>query len=235
MDRDYTAAVDHDRAESYFTDALKLSDAAAKDGELPCAVSVALDTVSVPHTLLIDFGTTNCMGTDGRNRRGRMTVTFTGRYRDPGTVITITPEDYYVNDYRLQGVKTVTNAGLNGEGQPFFSVSVNGTVTAPDGAWTSTHSYQRTRTWIVGSDTPQLLDDVYLITGNGTGISRNGSTFSLLITTPLRVEVGCPWIVSGVLQIIPATLETRTVNYGNGACDSQLTVTVNGSTFTIGG
>jgi hypothetical protein len=59
--------------------------------------------------------------------------------------------------------------------------------------------------------------------------------FSLLITTPLRVEVGCPWIVSGVLQIIPGSLDVRTVDYGNGACDSQVTVSVNGMSFTFGG
>jgi hypothetical protein len=235
VDRDYTSAVDHDRAESYFNDALKQSDAAAKDGELPCAVSVALDTVSVPHTLLIDFGPSNCTGADGRNRRGRLAITFTGRYRDPGTVITITPEDYYVNDHRLQGVKTVTNAGLNGEGQPFFSVTVNGTVTAPDGSWTSTHSYQRTRTWIAGQNTVELLDDVYMITGSGSGMNRNEVPYSLLITTPLRVEVGCPWIVSGVLQIIPGSLDVRTVDYGSGACDNQVTVSVNGMSFTFGG
>ena len=235
VDRDYTSAVDHDRAEAYFNDALKQSDAAAKDGERPCAVSVTRDTVSVPHTLLIDFGPSNCTGADGRNRRGRLAITFTGRYRDPGTVITITREDYYVNDHRLQGVKTVTNAGLNGEGQPFFSVSVSGSVTAPDGSWTSIHSYQRTRTWIAGQNTLDLLDDVYLITGSGNGVNRKAQPFSLLITTPLRVEVGCPWIVSGVLKITPASLEVRTVDYGTGACDNQVSVTVNGNTFTFGG
>ncbi len=235
IDRDYTAAVDNDRAEVFFTDALKMSDAAYKDGDLPCAVAVTIDTVAVPHTMLIDFGTTNCTAADGRTRRGRLNVIFTGRYRDPGTVITITPEDYYVNDHRLQGVKTVTNAGLNEQGQPFFSVTVNGTVTAPDGSWTSTHNYQRTRTWIEGAATLNWLDDVYLISGGGSGVNRNGVPFTVAITAPLRVELDCPWIVSGVLQIVPSNLAVRTVDYGSGTCDSQVTVTVNGTTYTFGG
>jgi hypothetical protein len=112
---------------------------------------------------------------------------------------------------------------------------VNGTVTAPDGSWTSTHSYQRTRTWIAGQNTVELLDDVYLISGSGSGVNRNEVPYSLLITTPLRVEVGCPWIVSGVLQIIPGSLDVRTVDYGSGACDNQVTVSVNGMSFTFGG
>lgn len=235
IDRDYTAAVDNDRAEVYFADALKMSDAAYKDGDLPCAVDVTIDTVAVPHTLLIDFGPANCTAPDGRTRRGRLNVTFTGRYRDPGTVITITPEDYYVNDHHLQGVKTVTNAGLNGQGQPFFNVTVNGTVTAPDGSWTSTHSYQRTRTWVEGANTLNWLDDVYLITGGGSGISRTGLPFTVAITSPLRVELDCPWIVSGVLQVVPSNLAVRTVDYGNGSCDALVTVGVNGLSFTFGG
>ena len=119
--------------------------------------------------------------------------------------------------------------------QVAFVGPVNGTVTAPNGSWTSTHSYTRTRTWIEGHNTLELLDDVYLITGNGSGVNRNEVPYSLLITTPLRVEVGCPWIVSGVLQIIPTSLDVRTVDYGNGACDSQVTVSVNGMSFTFGG
>jgi hypothetical protein len=235
VERDYTAAVDNDRAELFFTDALRMSDAAYKDGELPCAVAVTIDTVTVPHTMLIDFGPTNCTAPDGRTRRGRLNVTFTGRYRDPGTVITITPEDYYVNDHHLQGLKTVTNAGLNGQGQPFFNVTVSGTVTAPDGSWTSTHSFQRTRTWVEGASTVNWLDDVYLIAGGGSGVNRRGIPYTMIITTPLRVELDCPWIVRGVMQIIPDGLSMRSVNYGDGTCDGQVSVTVNGSTFTFGG
>jgi hypothetical protein len=235
IDRDYTAAVDNDRAEVFFTDALRMSDAAYKDGDLPCAVAVTIDTVNVPHTLLIDFGPANCTSADGRARRGRLHVTFTGRYRDPGTVITITPQEYHVNDHHVQGLKTVTNAGLNEQGQLFFSVTVNGTVTAPDSSWTSTHNYQRTRTWIEGASTLNLLDDVYLISGGGSGVNRNGVPFTVAITGPLRVELDCPWIVSGVVQIVPGNLAVRTVDYGSGACDSQVSVTVNGTSYTFGG
>ncbi|MCB0764980.1 MAG: hypothetical protein KDB84_09755 [Flavobacteriales bacterium] len=233
-DRDYVVAVDNSRAEQYFNDALKLSDAAYKDLDLPCAVSVTLDTVANPHTLLIDLGPTNCTAADGWARRGRLLVSFTGAYRAPGTVITITPQDYYVQDHHVQGTKTVTNGGTNGNGQTYFTVAVDGTVTAPDGSWTSSHHYERTRTWVAGEGTLNLLDDVYLITGVGNGVNRNGLAFTLNITSPLRVEVGCPWIVSGVEQITPANSAVRTVDFGNGACDAQVSVTVNGFTFTFG-
>ena len=65
-----------------------------------------------------------------------------------------------------------------------------------------------------------LLDDVYLISGGGSGVNRNGIPFSMLITTPLRVEIGCPHIVSGVMQITPGSLAVRTSP--GGAADLRL-------------
>lgn len=234
-DRDYTMALDNSRAELYFADALKQSDGAFKNGTVPCAVAVTLDLEAMPRTMLVDFGPENCTGPDGLRRRGRLLVTFTGPYAEPGTVITITPQDYFVNDHQLQGNKTVTNMGDNPQGQPYFNVVVAGTVTAPDGSWTSTHSYQRVRTWIQGSGTPNPLDDVYLVTGGGSGVNRNGQAFAVTITSPLRVEIGCPWIVSGVQQIVPEGRPARTIDFGSGTCDNQVSVTVNGFTFTFGG
>lgn len=234
-DNDIAMALDNSRAELYFADALKQSDAAFKNGTVPCAVSVTLDLQAMPHTMLVDFGAENCTGPDGLRRRGRLLVTFTGPYAEPGTVITITPQEYFVNDHQVQGSKTVTNMGDNPQGQPYFNVAVAGTVTAPDSSWTSTHSYQRVRTWVQGSGTPNPLDDVYLISGGGSGVNRNGQDFTVTITTPLRVEIGCPWIVSGVQEVVPQGRPVRILNFGNGACDNQVTVTVNGFTFTLGG
>ena len=235
VDRDYTIAMDNSRAELYFTDALKQSDLAFKDGTVPCAVEVTIDLQSQPYSMLIDFGTTNCTGADGLSRRGRLFVTFTGPYSEPGTVITITPQEYRVNDHLVQGVKTVTNAGTNAQQQSYFTVAVSGTVTAPDGSWTSTHNYNRVRTWIAGENTAAILDDVYLITGGGIGTNRAGLPFTQQITTPLRAEVGCPWIVSGVVEIVPQGKQARVIDFGNGACDAQATVTVGGFSFTFGG
>jgi hypothetical protein len=233
-DRDYTVAVDNSRAEFYFNDALKQSEVALKNGDVPCAVTVTIDLDAQPATLLIDFGTENCTGADGLRRRGRLFATFTGPYGQQGTVITITPQDYHVNDHLVEGTKVVTNAGPTADGNTFFTVVVNGSVTAPDGSWTSTHNYQRTRTWIAGEGTPNPFDDVYLITGGGSGVNRNGLPFTVQITTPLRIEIGCPWIVSGVQEVTPQGRPARVIDFGNG-CSNQVTITVNGFSVTIGG
>jgi len=238
LDLDYTSASDNARAEDLFSDMLRTVDDAAQANGLrstadACAPTITIDTVTVPHTLTIDFGSVNCTASNGRARRGILHVTFTGRYRDPGTVITITPEDYYVNDLHVQGTKTVTNLGLNGDGDPTFSVNVNGSVTAADGSWTATHQAQRTRTWITGDDTATPLDDVYRITGSGSGVNRNGTAYTVNITQPLRVAVGCAWITAGTVQVVPDGKPARIIDWGSGACDGTFTVTVNGTSYTV--
>lgn len=235
-DMDFTAATDNSRAEDVFTDMLAQVDKAVQDNGLRdlCDPVVTFDTTATPRTISIDFGTVNCTAANGRLRRGRILVSYTGRYRDAGTAITITPQDYYVNNMLVTGVKTVTNMGLNANDQPWFNVTVNGALTAADGSWTATHQAQRVRTWIQGYSTPTLLDDVYLITGGGSGVNRNGVAYTSTITQALRVELGCSWrLVSGTVVVTPAGRPARTIDYGNGACDGTFTVTVNGQTFTV--
>lgn len=238
VDLDYTSASDNARAEDYFNDMLVVADDAAKGNGLrdlnaDCDPTVTIDLDASPHTMLIDFGPVNCTASNGRLRRGQLLVTFTGGYRDPGTVITITPQNYYVNDNHVQGLKTVTNMGPNSDGHTYFNIQVDGTVTAGDGSWTSEHHATRVRTWVEGEGTPNVFDDVYLITGSGNGVNRNGIPYTVNIASALRVAVGCPWITAGDLEITPLDHATRYVDFGSGSCDGTLTVTVNGTTFTI--
>jgi hypothetical protein len=235
LDLDTTSASDNAKADDAFNDILAVVDKAVKDNGLRdlCDPTVTFDTLSTPRTITIDFGDVNCTASNGRLRRGRINVAYTGRYRDQGTVITITPQNYYVNNNLVLGTKTVTNMGLDSNDHPYFTVVVNGSLTAADGSWVATHQAQRIRTWIAGYNTPELSDDEYLITGTGNGVNRNGLPYALTITQPLHVKLSCPFIVAGTVQITPASRPTRTIDYGNGSCDSTFTVSVNGHTFTI--
>ncbi|HEX2616723.1 MAG TPA: hypothetical protein VHL57_04220 [Flavobacteriales bacterium] len=235
---DYVAATDNAKAEDYFNDMLQQVDAAAADNGLrdldeACDPTVTIDTVAMPHTMLIDFGNTDCTAANGRTRRGQLAVTFTGRYRDQGTVITITPQNYYVSGNHVEGTKTVTNMGFDGDHHPYFNVTVDGTVTAGDGSWHASHHAQRVRTWTGGYDTPTPLDDTYAITGSGNGTNRNGVNYTVQITNALHVAVGCPFILQGTVQITPQDHAVRTIDYGNGACDGTFTVTVNDHSYTV--
>ncbi len=235
VDLDYTSASDNARADEAFSDIMSQVDKAVTDNGLrdACDATVTFDTLATPHTITLDFGNVNCTAPNGRLRRGRILVSYTGHYREQGTVITIVPENYYVNNNLVLGTKTVTNMGPDANGHIYFTIVVSGSLTAGDGSWVATHNAARTRTWIEGSDTPEWSDDVYLITGGGSGVNRNGIPYTVNITNALHVEMDCAFITQGTVQITPTGRPVRTIDYGNGSCDGTFTVTVNGQTFTV--
>ncbi len=235
-------STDHSAAENLFSDMFKvvedvsMSTEGIREDIIGCIDTIIVDTTSNPKTVLIDFGNNDCTGYDGRVRKGKLHATYTGRYREIGTEITITPENYTVNGNLIEGQKIIENLGLNANGQLHYSVIAWGTVTSTGNAWTVTWQAERTRTWIEGQPTPTLLDDVYEITGYGNGVNRNGVSYTSMITQPLRAEIGCPWLVSGSITIEPEPEEysTRLIDFGDGACDSGFTVTVNGQEYQLG-
>lgn len=234
IDLDYTSASDNARADDAFADIMSVVDKAVVDNGLreDCDPTVTFDTLSTPRTITIDFGDVNCTALNGRLRRGRILVSYTGPYREEGTVITIVPENYYVNNNLILGTKTITNLGLDANDNIHFAIAVNGSLTTPSGQ-VATHTAARVRTWIEGSGTPELADDVYLITGGGSGTNRNGIPYTVSITNALRIALSCPFITQGTVAITPASGVVRTIDYGSGACDGTFTVTVNGQTFTV--
>ena len=75
-------------------------------------------------TLIINFGTNNCLQ-NGKLRKGKIIITYNGKYRDSLSVITTTFDNYYVNNNLIQGERIVTNQGRNGNGNMWFTIVVN--------------------------------------------------------------------------------------------------------------
>jgi len=245
VDNDFNAVKDDAFAESTFDNVTNLADEAyalSTSGHFKssdniflgdCA-TVTLDTTTFPYEMIIDFGDTNCLGTDGRYRRGKIIVTFTGRYWHPGTIITTTFDEYYVNDNQVEGTKVVTNNGFNDAGNMNWDIAVNGMITLANGEGTITWNSQRNREWIEGISTPfNRWDNIYLITGDAHGERANGLHWTRQITNPLRIELACRFIVSGTVKVIPQGKPVRILDFGDGNCDNEATVTVNGNTYTI--
>jgi len=242
----YRSAIDNATAENMFNDLYKqASDAvlAAQDSaegnktmlqSLSSCATLTItpfDLTTFPKTITLDFGSVNCLGTDGRYRRGVVEMTITGWYRDSGTVVTVEPQGYYVNDNLVQGVKTLTNKGRNIDGNLVYDLFVDGSVTTSDGTihWTST----RQNEWKEGESTVFIpWDDVYMITGTAEGTNIEGEDFDVVINSALRILVGCRWITSGSLTLTSGTF-SMSVDYGTGACDATAVVTINGEEYTI--
>jgi hypothetical protein len=233
-------------AQTSFNDVGSISDQAAagsmssyretpnNGGLLSSCATITADTVH--HTFSVDFGPTNCLCKDGRWRRGKIFVSYTKpHYWDSLDVITIGFANYAVNDYGINGTKTISNLGRV-NGQQTYNVSVtNGQITKPNNGGSYTWNSNWTRKWIAGENTPWYwLDDQYSYTGNSNGMGSNGIGYSTQTITPLVHAVSCPdWFVSGQMSYTPSGRATRTLDFGSGACDATATVTVNGQTSTF--
>lgn len=195
-------------------------------------VSFTAPMGTFPNTMTIDFGTA-CTSYYGVERSGKIISTFTGPYAATGTIITTNVEDYYVNGHHIEGSKTVTNMGTNDAGNIWFAVEVaDGHITLESGEEIF-YEESRQREWIEGADSLPVLDDVYLITGSGSGINRMDIPFTMEIVEPIRKEMDCRWPVSGVKEISPEDHPLRSVNFGDGACDNIIVVTVDGTEYEI--
>jgi hypothetical protein len=180
------------------------------------------------YTVTTDFGPTDCLCKDGRYRRGAIIVVHSGKYYDSGAVHTITFNNFYQNDNKITGTKTVTNLGHNTLGQPYFSVVVDGQVALANGG-TMSVNWNRIRTWTEGYNTvSDPTDDMYSISGSGKLTRVNGNVVQVNIpdSTPLTVAYGCRYIESGTIYFICPDGKTRSLNYGNSpACDPEAVVT----------
>jgi hypothetical protein len=198
-----------------------------------CNVIITIDTTGTLKTVTVDYGSTNCDCNDGKTRRGKIITTFTGFYHAQGTIITHTPVDYYVNDIKIDGTKTVENMGLNASGQPYFNVQIDGVATLTSGE-TMTYTSTRVRTWTDGFTTLfNRFDDEYDITGTAAGVFSSGGGYTANITAAVHIKVGCGFPVSGTVEITPESRPVRILDYGTGTCDATFTVTVNGQTYTF--
>jgi hypothetical protein len=228
-------------AESIWGGIFKQADNAAHNTnnlkELTGCPTITINPIDgYPMTITIDFGT-NCTCQDGTVRSGIIVAVLSAPYPDSASVLTINLQDYHqiINgtDYAVTGTETVTNMGHNISGNLVYDVVVTNTIiTSVNGTinWNS----HRQNEWIAGDDTDlDIWDDVYLVTGTADGINENGETFEINITTALRVEISCAYIVSGTLEIITDAYPPIVVDYGTGTCDNIATATCYGYTATI--
>lgn len=251
LEFDTSASEDNSLAEGTFSDISNIAFQAIENdsittyrisNELNSLLSSCATLTKTPNgsgggLIVVNFGPSNCQCFDGRLRRGIINISFTGPYKDPGTVVTTTFDEYYVGIdaakmFKVTGTKTVTNNGLNNSGNMNFTVNVQGQLINSSGVtmqWTS----NRNREWISGSNSlMNFTDDEYVITGNASGTNFSGTSFTANIREGLHIEF-CRFITKGIFELTPAGKPVRTFNYGFGDCDNKATLTVNGKTFQI--
>jgi hypothetical protein len=203
----------------------------------PCA-TLKFDTLvgSNPDSITVNFGTSNCLCNDGKYRRGEILITYTGKYKDSLAFITMTTINYFVDDNGVSGSRTVKNLGHNAQGHLVYDITENLNIAKANNGGTIVYNGQRRREWLSGENTIYWGDDKYSITGSASGHNSNGRSFTSGITKPLvrDMSLACrKHFVSGTYNHTPENKPTRTIDFGDGACDDIATVTVNGKTYTV--
>jgi len=247
-DTDTSAAADQSLASTTVNDMTNISDEAGRNNSvssfrteestsiLGSCATLTFDTLAAVKTVTVNFGATNCVGNDGRNRRGAIILNFTGRYRDSLTVITVTPQNYFVNDNEVTGYKSITNKGHNAAHHLVYDITANIRIVKANNGGTVTWQSTRQREWTAGENTFTWADDMYSITGSASGSTAGGNSFQSVITSPLirNMTLGCRrYFTAGTLVHTPLGKAPRTIDYGNGACDDLATVTINGTVYNI--
>lgn len=194
-----------------------------------------------PARIIIDFGTSPCMGPDGHTRMGKIIATYSARLTVHGATAETTFENFYFDSTKVQGTHKITNTSTSNSERSFKIEVINGKLTRYNGnfiEWNST----RLITQVEGLATPFIaLDDVLKITGHSRGRAQRGNllvAWESTVVEPLMKRFRCRWINKGRIRSVRANMSTNSpwvaiLDFGNGACDSHATLTINGVTHQI--
>lgn len=177
--------------------------------------------------MIIDFGE-GCTSPRGISRKGKITVTYTGRYWAKGTVITTTFDDYFVNERQIEGIRTLTNEGYDQDGLffNFITSTDEGKITWPDGTFRAFEGSHTKRIFLPNNDRGLI----YAVAGGTRGVNRKGNSYAASIDQPLIYSQRC--LSSGIgipsAGILSIGIETKgriEVNFGTEGCDREVTIT----------
>jgi hypothetical protein len=210
-----------------------------------CAnVSLSPLGTSFPKTLTIDYGN-GCIGSDGVWRSGRIIAVFDGNFRAENTTVNLSFENYLNGQYLVVGTDSITNTGNDGNGKPTFT-EVQRDVKLSWGVQEVLWQADLIRTWTEGDTTnfttdtiggtlglAGLQDDVFTITGTAIGNDSNTHPFTLEVTQGLSLPTACQWITEGMMIVNPVNYNAGTVDYGDGDCNRQSTIEVDGEVFNF--
>ncbi len=187
-------------------------------GQSICAdITITTNNGGFPKVFTLDFGD-GCTDNLGIERRGKLIITLTGMVLANGSTMTIERDNYFINDYKVEGAVEFTNITTDPAIPTWTRTIENGTVTTPEGVEYD-HAGTRTVRQIEGVATLIMLDNVYeVVSGMHSVTGPGGNTLTATVTSPLIKSYMCPFLSSGVLNLQGEWLDGD-LDYGNGDCD----------------
>lgn len=237
VDSDPDIVIGNEYAERMFFDINFICNNAFYNPSTISPATVAIDSISIPHTLTIDFGTNyTYYGIILKEIQGKIIVNYTNSYFDIGSVHSFSFIDFYISGDHLTGSKTITNNGYNDSGFLTYSVIDSGEVIDLYNQTNTKIQSNLTYEFISGSDTPNQFDDIFQITGSTAGNYTNqkyssGIDYTSYITTPLARRLSDPDIYSGAVALQPTNIALRKLDFYDG--HFRVYMTINGIKYNV--
>jgi len=197
-----------------------------------------------PDTLTVDFGASPCQCHDGRFRSGKIIITYTGHYHDPGAVIDLHFVNYQVGPsssdmfaINNSSTKHIVNNGLyNSTTFCSWTITSNMSIVKPNGGGTITFSESKQRVQFAGDPNHHNVGNKFYVSGTANGTAANGTSYTAATASgkDLVRDMSCKkHFTQGELDITPSGKSMIAIDFGSGTCDNTATITRNGVTRTI--
>lgn len=201
-----------------------------------CAVIDIAQNDQEQYIVTVDFGQ-GCVCLDGRTRSGKLVGVFTDLWDTENVQLKITPDNYKITNllgtvFDFTFEKTITRESVKSD-QPTFNILVTAAELTSEKGETITWSSRRKTTLTAGAGDLDPSNNVYSITGTASGVARNEVAFDVEITEALVLDATCGTFSSGIIVLTPEGKTERTIDYGDGTCDKEATVSIGSFTTTI--
>ncbi|MCK5443609.1 MAG: hypothetical protein KAJ23_17120 [Maribacter sp.] len=185
---------------------------------LPDCVTITTVVTSTSREKTIDFGD-GCELPNGNVLSGIIFLSYSKDMDMAKKTINLSLDNFTFNGVAIEGSASIVRTRSNENGNPQSDAEAGFNGIWPDGA-SASFTANRTREWIEGYSSGFWGDNVFLISGKGTYTGKLGNVFMKETIVPLRRELSCRFIVSGILEI-SRNDATASLDFGDGTCDSK--------------
>lgn len=181
--------------------------------------------------VIMDFDAGQGTCDDGKERSGKLQFEFSERFSNPGAELLVTPINYFVNGYSIEGAMNIVNQLPDSTGAKHYIITVEESRIENEVLdiifyWSCNYTKLQTS----GQGTISLQDDVIQVTGTASGRASNSDQFNAVITSPLLYEF-CDYITNGEIDVNRSGSKNFKINYGVGGCDNKASMIIDGKGY----
>ncbi|MGB5667164.1 MAG: hypothetical protein WBM53_09975 [Maribacter sp.] len=205
--------------EVYATDEITMTSKANYISDfLPDCVTITTVITSTSKEKTIDFGE-GCELPNGNVLSGIIFLSYLKDMDLATRTLSLSLENFTFNGVSVEGSATIVRIRSNESENPQSDAEASFSGIWPDGT-SANFTANRTREWIEGYGSGFWGDNVFLISGKGTYTGKLGNVFMKETIVPLRRELSCRFIVSGIMEI-SRNDATASLDFGDGTCDAK--------------